>query len=67
MAAVIARSVQEQGHQLWGVDRAEGKRKVGSSNGWGAEEWWSHSHPLSTLTLLGLGQGLVRRQQQGGL
>lgn len=52
---------------MWGVDRAEGKRKVGSSNGWGAEEWWSHGHPLSTLTLLGLGQGLVRRQQQGGL
>lgn len=67
MAAVTVEVVQQQRHQLGRVHRAQGKRRVGSANGWGAEEWWSRRHPLITLALLGWSQSLVRRQQQGRL
>lgn len=66
-AALVAWGIQQQRHQLGGVHGAEGERKVGSSDRWGAEEWWGHFHPLGTLTLLGRGQSLVRCQQHGGL
>lgn len=66
VAAVTASNVHQQWHQLGGVDRAKGERKVGPSHRGGAEEWGGH-HPLSTLTGLAGGQSLVRSQQHGGL
>lgn len=67
MAAVTAKCVHQQRHRLGGVYRAEGEGKVGPSDRRGAEEWWGHCHPLSTLALLGWGQSLVRCQKHGGL
>lgn len=67
MAAVIAKSIHQQGCQLGGVHGAEGEGKAGSPNGWGAEEGWGDCRPLSTLSLGGWGQSLVRCQQHGGI
>lgn len=67
MAAVTAWGIQQQRHHLGGGDRAKGKRKVDSSNWRRAEERWGHCYPLSTLTLLGWGQSVLRGQQHGRL
>lgn len=67
MAVVTAKCVHQQRYQLRGVDRAKGEGKVGPSDRRGTEEWWGHSHPLSTFALLGGGQSLVRCQKHGGL
>jgi hypothetical protein len=65
--AVTARNVPHWRQYLRSLNRTQRKRKVGPSNRWGTEEWWSHCHPLSTLIILKGGQSLFRSQQHGGL
>lgn len=63
MAAVAARCGRQQRHQLGVRTGPRGKGRLALR---GAEEWWSHCRPLSTLALLGWGQSRSDVRSRGG-